>query len=133
MRIAEAHLVAIFQHVSTSSAEVCGVLIGRRTPYIEVDHVVTGHNIHPQPERHFLLDAASLLRADTIANAHQQAIIGFYHSHPNGTAFPSAYDRRDAWLDSIMMIVASSSMQPRYCCSWLLHDNLLIPEPIQIV
>lgn len=125
-------LQTLLDLAASSSDEVCGVLIGRSDP-LQLRAIVPGRNVHPQPQRHFLLDAATLLRADQQARSTGDAIIGFYHSHPNGHATPSASDRADAWPDQIMLIVASGHGQHRYLCAWTVRDGVLVPEPIDLI
>lgn len=115
-----------------STAEICGVLIGRRTPQMVVREIIPGRNLHGQPQQHFLLDAQTLLKADAQARAHDDEILGFYHSHPNGGALPSPHDRRDAWPGYLYLIIAVEHGAPRYLCGWIGHpDGTFQPEPIQ--
>lgn len=49
-------------------------------------------NVHCDPARHFELDPAMLLAAHRAARDGGPALIGHYHSHPNGPARPSPAD-----------------------------------------
>lgn len=125
-------IAAIFAHAATSDREVCGVLIGRRAPQLVLERVVTAQNVHPTPQHHFLLDAATLLRADHLARAAGLEIIGFYHSHPNGLVLPSSSDRRAAWPGYLVLIVAVMSTQSRALSAWIVAaDGRLRPETIR--
>lgn len=116
-----------------SSNEICGVLIGQTEPQFVVDAIIPGRNIHATPQHHFLLDAQTLLRADAQARAEGNRIVGFFHSHPNGTALPSPPDRRDAWPGYVYLIIAVDRGMPRYLCAWLCHTTgLLQPEPLRL-
>ena len=130
MRLSRGHLDTLFAHAANSSAEVCGILVGHTGPVTVVEAIVPARNVHAMPQRHFLLDAATLLRTDEAARATGQAIIGFYHSHPNGSALPSAEDRRLAWPKLMTLIIAVEQGQPRYLCAWR-HTEYWHPEPIQ--
>lgn len=122
----------ILAAVAGSTVEICGVLIGRRAPQLVVHRIMAGHNAHPLPQQHFLLDAQTLLAADAQARATGDEIVGFYHSHPKGGALPSPHDRRDAWPGYVYLIVAVEQGVPRYLCAWICRsDGRFQPEPIQ--
>ncbi len=123
MRLSRQQLIEIFEHSASTAEEVCGILVGRRHPQIEIKRVVPGRNVHTTPTRHFLLDAASLLHADALAARSEAEILGFYHSHPNGMALPSLLDRRDAWPNMLMVIVAVVAGTPRCLCGWQLDPE----------
>jgi desampylase len=117
--------------IAAMPGEICGVLLGRRSPRLVVDTLIPGHNIHPAPHSHFLLDAQTLLRADAQARDDGKEIVGFYHSHPNGVALPSSQDRRDAWPGYVYLILAVDHGAARYICAWHSHgDGAFRPEPI---
>lgn len=132
MLLARQHLDALFVHAATSVNEVCGILVGRSLPIPVVELVVPARNVHAMPQRHFLLDAATLLQADDVARSSGQAIIGFYHSHPTGVALPSTEDSRLAWPAMLTLIVAMEQGKPRYLCAWRWNNAQLQPEPIQL-
>ncbi|HEY0738613.1 MAG TPA: M67 family metallopeptidase [Herpetosiphonaceae bacterium] len=126
------HIDAMLAAAAGSTAEICGVLIGRRAPQMIVHTIVPGHNLHTQPQRHFLLDAQTLLQADAQARAAGDEILGFYHSHPSGGALPSPHDRRDAWPGYLYLIIAVERGAPRYLCAWICQSNgMFQPAPIQ--
>jgi proteasome lid subunit RPN8/RPN11 len=118
---AQDHLRVMIEHARSSPREVCGVLVGQREP-LRVKLVVPGHNVHPQPQQHYLIDAVTLLHADDLASRTGQEIIGFYHSHPHGAAVPSPHDLRYAWLDYVYIIVAWANSTP-YVCAWFVDDQ----------
>jgi proteasome lid subunit RPN8/RPN11 len=116
------HLHTIIQHARSSADEVCGVLIGQRSPVLHIDEVVSGRNVHPQPQSHYLVDASTLLHVDELAQATVREIVGFYHSHPRGAAIPSPLDRRDAWPGYVYVIVAFAGGAP-YVCAWTVGED----------
>ena len=64
-------------------------------------------NIHATPRTHFEIDPATLIAAYKAEREGGPAILGFYHSHPNGLAEPSSTDRAMAAKDGkIWAIIA---------------------------
>ena len=92
--------------------EACGLLLGAGAE--GGDHVHTAlptANVHPDPARHFEIDPAALLAAHKAARSGGPRLIGFFHSHPNGLARPSATDARDAAHDGrVWLIVAKGTI-----------------------
>lgn len=121
MFITTSHHATVIEHARSSTREVCGVLIGQREP-LEIKSIVAGRNVHPQPQQHYLIDAATLLHADDLAHSTGQQIVGFYHSHPRGAAVPSPHDRRNAWPGFVYMIVAWANGTP-YVCAWIVDKQ----------
>lgn len=70
--------------------EACGLLLGQSGRIVEV---VPAINVHPTPETHFEIDPKLLIDAHRAARDGGPEVIGYYHSHPNGLAEPSATDR----------------------------------------
>jgi proteasome lid subunit RPN8/RPN11 len=69
--------------------ECCGLLLGQGT---WIERAVPAANVHSDPQRHFEIDPAALIAAHRAARAGGPQILGYYHSHPNGRAEPSAED-----------------------------------------
>lgn len=121
-------LYSMIAHARSSPGEVCGVLVGRLAPF-RVDQAVPGHNVHVNPQQHYLIDATTLLHADDLARATGQEVVGFYHSHPRGAAVPSVHDLRDAWPEHVYLIVAFANGLP-YVCTWQVdQQGKLRPVP----
>ena len=75
--------------------EACGLLLGRAEPgRFVLTTCVPSQNIAPDPIRRFEVDPAVRLRVQREARAGGEPMIGLYHSHPAGSAAPSAVDRR---------------------------------------
>jgi desampylase len=73
--------------------ECCGLLLGKGQ---RIALAQPAANVHPQPERHFEIDPQALIAAHRAARAGGLELLGYYHSHPNGRAEPSASDRAAA-------------------------------------
>jgi desampylase len=84
--------------------ECCGLLLGKGH---RLALARPAANVHPDPERHFEIDPKALIAAHRAMRAGGLEILGYYHSHPNGHAEPSATDRDTASGDGrIWAIVA---------------------------
>jgi proteasome lid subunit RPN8/RPN11 len=93
--------------------ECCGVLLGRLTgAEREVIEARACANAAPPEARRtrYAIAPAELIAAQRAARERGLAIVGFYHSHPDHPAQPSATDRAEAaWPDSVYLIVAVSA------------------------
>jgi len=85
--------------------EACGLLLGIAT-HIETAQVTA--NVHPEPLRHFEIDPAALIAAHKAARAGGPQLIGYFHSHPNGLARPSATDAASASGDGRIWAIAAA-------------------------
>lgn len=82
--------------------EVCGVLGGEGSTVTSTYRV---RNVAEAPESRYELDPEAQLEAIEAAEADGE-LLGFYHSHPEGPAEPSATDRAQAtWADAYYVIV----------------------------
>jgi len=73
-------------------AECVGALLGAD----EVLLALPLHNVAPNPRAHFELSARDYLAAEREAEARGLTVRGYYHSHPQGPAEPSAEDAAHA-------------------------------------
>ncbi len=88
--------------------ECCGILFGTGEC---IDRSVAATNIHPAPATHFEIDPQPLIDAHRAARGGGDPVIGYYHSHPNGLARPSATDRAmAAGASAIWLIVAEGDI-----------------------
>ncbi|KIU28765.1 Mov34/MPN/PAD-1 family protein [Sphingomonas melonis] len=86
--------------------EVCGLLFG--TPDA-IAAVQPCRNVAADPSRWFEIDPTALLAAHRAARSGGPAIIGWYHSHPNGLAMPSPRDAASAAPDGMLWLIAAGS------------------------
>lgn len=95
-----AHLVAAYPN------EGCGLLIGRRQgEEFFITEVRPALNL--QRERahdRFELDPKAFLQAERELEGREEEVLGFFHSHPDWPARPSATDRERAWPDYLYLI-----------------------------
>lgn len=89
--------------------EACGLLLGRAPGRIE--RAVPAANVAPDPARRFEIDPAALIAAFKAERAGGPRVLGYWHSHPNGIAAPSATDRGAASGDGrVWAIVAGPAI-----------------------
>ncbi len=106
--------------------ECCGLLLGKGD---RVALAQPAANVHPEPERHFEIDPKALIAAHRAARAGGLELLGYYHSHPNGRAEPSAADRASASGDGrIWAIVAQGNV-----LCWRDETNGFVVLPTRVV
>lgn len=92
------------QAAASPDAEICGLLFGTDDCIAEARAT---DNVAADPAFRFEIDPAALIAAHRRARAGGPRIIGCFHSHPAGSARPSAQDAADAAADGMLwMIVA---------------------------
>jgi desampylase len=69
--------------------ECCGLLLGQGS---RIERALPAANVHPDPLHHFEIDPKVLIDRHKIAREGGPLVLGYYHSHPNGRAAPSAKD-----------------------------------------
>jgi proteasome lid subunit RPN8/RPN11 len=88
--------------------EACGALLGTGAgePWT-VMAVRPVPNVHPADRRGgFVVSPELQLELERHARAAQQAVLGWYHSHPDYPAHPSERDRVEAWPGVLHLICA---------------------------
>ncbi|HEV2561287.1 MAG TPA: M67 family metallopeptidase [Rhizomicrobium sp.] len=87
--------------------ECCGLIEGTRKG--QSAHATAIHptsNLADAPDR-FAIDPAEQIRVMRAAREAGRAIIGCYHSHPNGRAEPSAIDLENAFEEDFLWLIAA--------------------------
>ena len=93
--------------------ECCGALL------VDAAGTVTARpleNVAPERRHGFLVAARDYLSLERDADARGLALCGFYHSHPDAAAVPSAADVDAAWprlWTVIVPVTASGAAAPR--------------------
>ena len=96
--------------------ECCGVLIGAGS---SVYRTVAVENASPQNRRReYLAAPQAILESWLAARADGLEIVGYYHSHPSGSATPSALDRREAWPGTSYVILGMKGRDLREVKCW---------------
>ncbi|HYN25205.1 MAG TPA: M67 family metallopeptidase [Pyrinomonadaceae bacterium] len=71
----------------------------------------------------FLIRPEELMRGEKYAASKSLDVVGFYHSHPDHPAAPSAYDLDHAWPVYSYILVAVKSGRAEDLLSWEMHPD----------
>ena len=121
--------------------ECCGALLGRDTvsEQNELSREVTElfplvNRRDDSPRNRFAVTAEDVREAEKAAAEHGLEVVGWYHSHPDHPARPSAFDREHAWPWYSYVIVSVMNGAPAEMTSWRLNDDRqeYSPESIEI-
>jgi proteasome lid subunit RPN8/RPN11 len=134
LKLAERAYAVVIEHVRAEyPREACGFLLGVDGYAIEV---LPAHNVHPDAHSRYEASPHDYLDAERTATARGIAIVGFYHSHPDGPAIPSATDLTDAvaiWGDSpswsyfVLAVDEAGRIAAR---SWVLRERAFVAEQV---
>lgn len=91
--------------------EACGLLLG--SGHV-IKAAVPTANVATQPSHHFEIDPAALIAAHRTAREGGPRVLGYFHSHPNGLARPSATDVASAARDGRVWIILALSGKDRW-------------------
>ncbi|RPH36488.1 M67 family peptidase [bacterium] len=126
MKSPESRLQQITAHAErTYPEECCGVMLGREAveervvqEVIEIDNSQDANR-----RRRFLVSPAQYRDAERQAAERHMALLGFYHSHPDHPAAPSAFDTEHAlpWFSYLIVSVAHGSADR--ATVWMLDED----------
>ncbi len=119
----------IASHLSAAyPLEACGVLIGSDSQdgrrVVDAIPVENAWPTQSEKARRFILDPQHQLRIERSLDGTGKSLIGFYHSHPDHPAEPSAFDLEAAWATYSYLIVRVSRDGAQEMRSWLLDDAM---------
>jgi proteasome lid subunit RPN8/RPN11 len=117
----------------TYPEECCGGLLGRRGDPARVARIERIDNVRDvERARRYEVSPRDYLRLERLAAEEEVELLGFYHSHPDHPAVPSAYDRDHAFPFFHYMVCAVASGQPGEVTAWVLSEDRgeFDPEPI---
>lgn len=107
VRISSEALNAIRAHAAeTPDREVCGLLLGEEG---RITEALRTANLADDPRRRFEIDPRALIAAHRAERGGGPRLLGYYHSHPDGSAEPSAEDRAQAAYDGKLWIILSGT------------------------
>jgi len=127
LEIAAELLRAIERHGEAAYPEEgCGILLGRagdgRKVVVEILPV---ENRREDAARHnrYLIPPEAVLAGEQAAAQKGLDVVGFFHSHPDHPAQPSAFDRDHAWPWYSYLITAINAGRAAGTRSWRLLDD----------
>lgn len=115
--------------------ECCGALIGTvEGGAKEVVRLAPAVNRRTDDPHRYLIAPDDLRRLDAETRAAGQEIVGYYHSHPDHPAAPSAFDAEHAWPWYSYLIVRVDHGRGAELTSWVLDDErpLMHPESLDV-
>jgi desampylase len=98
-------------HGAAVDAEPCAVLIGRAEARgLRVLEARPTPNVHPAPARGFVVEPAALVAASRDARERGLSVVGAWHGHLRGPAWPSLAD--EAGLRVAGIVPGETKRQP---------------------
>jgi proteasome lid subunit RPN8/RPN11 len=104
-------------------AECCGVLGGRVNELKEVLRLAPVVNRRTDDPRRYLISPDDLLRITRELRRSDLEVLGYYHSHPDHPAEPSAFDSEHAWPWYSYVIVRVDRGRAGEMTSWVLEED----------
>ena len=98
--------------------EACGFLLGTNGNTKIVQASKIAKNMSPEPNR-YTIDPLEYYTLEQSLEGSSSTILGFYHSHPNGSTKPSSIDRKQAWEGYSYVIVSLTATSILGLASWL--------------
>jgi proteasome lid subunit RPN8/RPN11 len=112
-------------------AECCGALVGRADGEgtKDVARLAPLMNRRADDPHRYLIDPEDLRRLASELGAEGLEIVGYYHSHPDHPARPSAFDIEHAWPWYSYLIVRIDRGDATDAASWVLDDDRPLMHP----
>jgi proteasome lid subunit RPN8/RPN11 len=102
--------------------ECCGALIGEESGQV-LEALALSNTTSDERRRRFLIGPDAYLAAERHASKTGRTLIGFYHSHPNHPAVPSAFDLAHAWPNLHYLILSVRGGRPEEARTWRLKED----------
>ena len=137
LRLPSALLADIRGHGEAAyPAECCGALIGRPgAAGKEVTRLAPSVNRRTDDPHRYLIAPDDLRRLEAEVRRDGLEIVGYYHSHPDHPARPSAFDTEHAWPWYSYLIVRIDRGRAADAASWVLDDDrpIMHPETLDVL
>ncbi len=126
MKISQELLEKIRLHGEhTYPEECCGILLGAggETDAVVQDVIEIPNSQDGNRRRRFFVTADQYRVAERLSDERGLTLLGFYHTHPDHPAAPSAFDTEHAlpWFTYVIMSVVRG--QAGSITAWLLRDD----------
>jgi proteasome lid subunit RPN8/RPN11 len=102
--------------------ECCGALIGDESGQV-LEALSLSNTTTDERRRRFLIGPDQYRAAEKRASETGRTLIGFYHSHPNHPAVPSAFDLAHAWPNMHYLILSVRGGRPEEARTWRLRED----------
>jgi proteasome lid subunit RPN8/RPN11 len=106
--------------------ECCGLLLGNFAGSLKaIAEVYPISNAREEQAKRnrFLIRPEELMRGERYAQQQGLEVVGFYHSHPDHPAVPSAYDLDHAWPVFSYIVVSIIAGAARELRSWEMEPD----------
>jgi len=107
----------------TYPEECVGALLGRKGDPAKVVELERIDNIRTERARRYEISPQDYLRVERLASEKSLALLGFYHSHPDHPAAPSAYDREHAFPFFHYVVCAVAAGRAGDVTAWTLSEE----------
>jgi proteasome lid subunit RPN8/RPN11 len=117
-------------------AECCGAMVGRVEGAAKaVLGLSPAVNRRTDDPHRYLIAPDDLRRLEHEVREAGQEILGYYHSHPDHPARPSAFDAEHAWPWYSYLIVRIDRGRGADMASWVLDDErpIMYPESLDVL
>jgi proteasome lid subunit RPN8/RPN11 len=117
-------------------AECCGAMVGRVDGAAkEVLRLSPAVNRRTDDPHRYLIAPDDLRRLEREVREAGQEIVGYYHSHPDHPARPSAFDAEHAWPWYSYLIVRIDRGRGADMARWVLDDERprMQPESLDVL
>ena len=117
-------------------AECCGAMVGRVEGAAKaVLRLSPAVNRRTDDPHRYLIASDDLRRLEHEVRKAGQEIVGYYHSHPDHPARPSAFDAEHAWPWYSYLIVRIDGGRGADMASWVLDDErpIMYPESLDVL
>lgn len=117
------------EHVSlVFPKEACGLLAGIANRVLSIFPV---KNIENDNHR-YRMDPLEQLTCFLTIEKQNQELLGIYHSHPQGPAYPSAIDIAEAYYPDTPYLIWALNERQWSCQAFLLKNQNVIPVNLEI-
>jgi proteasome lid subunit RPN8/RPN11 len=116
-------------------AECCGVLAGRVGEVKEILRLVPMSNRRTDDPHRYLIAPEDLRRITAELAREALEVLGYYHSHPDHPATPSAFDIEHAWPWYSYIIVRVGQGRAAELTGWVLENDrsAMRPESVEVL
>jgi len=127
VRITKSLQARIFRHLeATWPNEGGGFLLGEvKGADARISESIAVANVFAAEEQHhrYAMTPQDWMRLEDEADARGLALLGYYHSHPDSPAIPSAYDREHALPNFLYLITRVQDGAAREMRAWRLRAD----------